>query len=46
MNFVMNDQTKQHGPVTLAELATAGFNFGKAVLTTVKVDAFAEGSAR
>ena len=41
-----NKPIKQHGPVTLAELATAGFNFGKAVLTTVKVDALAIGGAR
>ena len=46
MNFVMNDQTKQHGPVTLAELVSAGFNFGQAVVTTVKVDALAVGGAR
>ena len=41
-----NKPIKQHGPVTLAELASAGFNFGQAVVTTVKVDALAIGGAR
>jgi hypothetical protein len=39
-------QQKNHGPVTLATLAAAGFNFGMAVVTTVKVDAIAVGGAR
>ena len=42
-----NNKPIKHGPVTLAELASAGFNyFGKAVVTTVKVDALAIGGAR
>ena len=41
-----NNKPIKHGPVTLAELASAGFNFGQAVVTTVKVDALAIGGAR
>ena len=43
----MKTKTKtNHGPVTLAELASAGFNFGCIVATTVRVDAIAVGGAR
>lgn len=41
-----NNKPIKHGPVTLAELVSAGFNFGQAVVTTVKVDALAVGGAR
>lgn len=44
--FPMKNKPIKHGPVTLAELASAGFNFGKAVVTTVKVDALAIGGVR
>lgn len=41
-----NNQNKDHGPVTLAELATAGFNFGCIVATTVLIDACVTGGER
>ena len=44
----MNEKNQeQHGPVTLAELVSAGFNFsGMPVPTTVLVDALADGGIR
>lgn len=35
---------ENHGPVTLGSLASAGFNFGMPVPTTVLVDALVGGS--
>ena len=42
-----NNQPIKHGPVTLAALVSAGFNFsGMPVPTTVLVDALADGGVR
>ena len=49
MNFsaMKNQNNKDHGPVTLAELAAAGFNFGmQAVATVVLIDACVTGGER